>query len=135
MERVNSYSDIQIIQGADLSHSITFDSEFDVDNYTWVAKIGKDRKATSFTGPKYESSDWGSGSVTSVPVTVVKTLDTQLELKLSGDVTAYFEDDFEGVWDLYSKANSGGLIVRQIEGDVLVSSGVVQSDSDTFSAV
>ena len=124
MERVNSYSDIQIMQGADLVHVITFDPEFDVDNYTWAAKIAKDRDATPFT---YEGS-----SATEVVLTVDKVDDQNLNIVLTGAQTAKFSDGFEGVWDLVSKANSGSLKVRQIEGDVLVSSGVVQTSTDTF---
>ena len=126
MERVNSYSDIQIMQGADLVHTITFDPEFDVDNYTWAAKIAKDRDATSFT---YDGS-----SATQVVLTVDKVDDQNLNIVLTGAQTAKFSDGFEGVWDLVSKANSGSAKVRQIEGDVLVSSGVVQTSTDTFSA-
>ena len=127
MERVNSYSDIQIMQGADLSHTITFDSEFDVDDYTWAAKVALDKKATPFT--------YGGSSVIHVAMTIVKTDAQNLELKLTGAETANFSDGFEGVWDLVSKSNSGSQKVRQIEGDVLISSGVVQTSSDSFSSV
>jgi hypothetical protein len=114
------------MQGADLVHVITFDPEFDVDNYTWSAKIAKDRDATSFT---YDGS-----SATQVVLTVDKVDDQNLNIVLTGAQTAKFSDGFEGVWDLVSKANSGSAKVRQIEGDVLVSSGVVQTSTDTFSA-
>lgn len=124
MQRVNSYSDIQVMQGADLVHTITFDSEFDVDNYTWSSKVAKDKKVTSFT---YDGSP-----VTQVVLTIEKVDNQSLSVKLTGAQTAKFSDDFEGVWDLVSKADSGSLKVRQIEGDVLISSGVVQTSSDTF---
>ena len=124
MQRVNSYSDIQVMQGADLVHTITFDSEFDVDDYTWSSKVAQDRKATSFT---YDGSP-----VTQVVLTIEKVSDQSLNVKLTGVQTAKFSDDFEGVWDLVSKSDSGSLKVRQIEGDVLISSGVVQTSSDTF---
>ena len=125
MERVNSYSDIQVMQGANLAHTITFDDEFDVDDYTWAAKIALDRDATSFT--------YNSEPATEVILTVDKVDDQNLNIVLTGVQTAKFSDGFEGVWDLVSKANSGSAKVRQIEGDVLVSSGVVQTSTDTFS--
>ena len=125
MERVNSYSDIQVMQGANLAHTITFDDEFDVDDYTWAAKIALDRDATSFT--------YNSEPTTEVILTVDKVDDQNLNIVLTGVQTAKFSDGFEGVWDLVSKANSGSAKVRQIEGDVLVSSGVVQTSTDTFS--
>ena len=116
MITANNYQDIQIMQDADFVNTITFDDEYDTSLYTYQAKIAKDRKATSFA--------WGAGTTTSVAFTIVKTDATTLTLTLTADNTKNFADDFEGVWDLLSKKSVGGEMVRETEGDVVVSPSV-----------
>ena len=50
--------------------------------------------------------------------------ETTLTLTMTAANTAKFDDDFEGVWDLLSKKNQGGEMVREMEGDVVVSPSV-----------
>jgi|TARA_R110000824_G_scaffold16294_3_gene67741 Ca2+-binding RTX toxin-like protein len=119
MIQINNYQDIQIMQDATFSNIITFDSEYDTALYSYEAKIAKDRKGTSFA--------WGAGTTTSVAFTISKTDETTLTLTLTADNTKNFGDDFEGVWDLLSKKTVGGEMVRESEGDVVVSPSVTAS--------
>ena len=119
MVTLEQYSDIQILQGTDLSHEIEFDETFNVQNYTWAAQIAKDNKATSFA--------WGGTTATVIGLTVARTNNQKLELTLAAVSTSKFPDDFEGVWELISKADTGSTVVRQIQGDVVVSPGIVDT--------
>ena len=112
----NSYQDIQIIQDADFENIITFDAEYDTSEYTYQAKIAKDRIGTVF--------GWDGGTTSSVAFTITKTSATVLTLSLTADNTKNFDDDFEGVWDLLAKKTSNVTYTREIEGDVVVSPSV-----------
>ena len=118
MITVNNYQDIQVMQGADFVNTITFDDEYDTDLYTYQAKIAKDRESTPF--------NWNGvvDAVNDVSFTIVATDETTLTLTMNAANTAKFDDDFEGVWDLLSKKTNGGEMVRETEGDVVVSPSV-----------
>ncbi len=116
MITANNYQDIQVMQDADFENTITFDSEYDTGDYSYVAKIAKDRIGTTF--------GWDGGTTPSVTFTIVKTSATELTLSLTADNTKNFDDDFEGVWDLLSKKTSDGTYTRELEGDVVISPSV-----------
>jgi len=118
MISINNYQDIQIIQDANFANTITFDDEYDTDLYTYQAKIAIDRKGTPFT---YNGV---VDAVNDISFTIAKTSATVLTLSLNANQTSQFEDDFEGVWDLLSKKTVGGEMVRESEGDVVVSPSV-----------
>ena len=118
MISINNYQDIQIIQDANFVNTITFDDEYDTDLYTYQAKIAIDRKGTPFT---YNGV---VDAVNDISFTIAKTSATVLTLSLNANQTSQFEDDFEGVWDLLSKKTIGGEMVRESEGDVVVSPSV-----------
>ena len=118
MIQVNNYQDIQIIQDAEFSNSITFDSEYDTNDYSYQAKIAADRKNTPFTYDGVEDA------VNDISFTIAKTSETVLTLSLNANQTSKFEDDFEGVWDLLSKRTSNSTFTREIAGDVVVSPSV-----------
>ena len=118
MISINNYQDIQIIQDANFANTITFDDEYDTDLYTYQAKIAIDRKGTPFT---YNGV---VDAVNDISFTIAKTSATVLTLSLNANQTSQFEDDFEGVWDLLSKKTIGGEMVRESEGDVVVSPSV-----------
>ena len=118
MISINNYQDIQIIQDANFANTITFDDEYDTDLYTYQAKIAIDRKGTPFT---YNGV---VDAVNDISFTIAKTSATVLTLTLNANQTSQFEDDFEGVWDLLSKKTVGGEMVRESEGDVVVSPSV-----------
>ena len=63
-------------------------------------------------------------AVNDISFTIAKTSATVLTLSLNANQTSQFEDDFEGVWDLLSKKTIGGEMVRESEGDVVVSPSV-----------
>jgi len=112
----NNYKDIQIIQDANFVNIVTFNDEYDTDLYTYESNIAKDREGTSFA--------WGGSTATSVSFVIETTDETTLTLTLTAANTAKFADDFEGVWDLLSKKNTGGEMTRELEGDVVVSPSV-----------
>ena len=116
MITANNYQDIQVMQDADFENTITFDSEYDTDDYSYVAKIAKDRIGTTF--------GWDGGTTPSVTFTIVKTSATELTLSLTADNTKNFDDDFEGVWDLLSNKTSDGTYTRELDGDVVISPSV-----------
>jgi len=116
MITINNYQDIQVIQDASFVNTITFDDEYDTGLYTYQAKIAKDTEGTSFA--------WGASTATSVAFVIAATDETTLTLTLTAANTAKFADDFEGVWDLLSKKTQGGEMVREMEGDVVVSPSV-----------
>ena len=118
MIQANSYQDIQIIQDAEFSNSITFDSEYDTGDYSYQAKIAADSKNTPFTYDGVEDA------VNDISFTITITSPTVLTLSLNANQTSKFEDDFEGVWDLLSKKTNGSTFTREIEGDVVVSPSV-----------
>ena len=121
----NSYQDIQIIQDADFENIITFDAEYDTSEYTYQAKIAKDRIGTVF--------GWDGGTTPSVAFTIVKTDATTLTLSLTADNTKNFDDDFEGVWDLVEMDDiTNDVYIRQIQGDVVISKGATRIITDTF---
>ena len=115
------YTDLQILQGADFSHSVEFSAPFDVDDYKWAAHIAKDYDSTPFS--------WDGGTATVIAMTVEKTNDLEIEVTLTDVLTSKFGDDFEGVWELVSKKTNGGEIVRQIQGDVFLSKGIVDTQT------
>jgi len=116
MITINNYQDIQIIQGANFVNTVSFDDEYNTGLYTYQAKIAKDREDTSFA--------WGGSTATSVSFVIETTDETTLTLTLTAANTAKFADDFEGVWDLLSKKNTGGEMTRELEGDVVISPSV-----------
>ena len=118
MITTNNYQDIQIIQDADFVNTITFYDEYKTGLYTYQAKIAADRKNTPFT------YDGVVDAVNDISFVITYTDDTTLTLTLTAANTAKFEDDFEGVWDLLSKKAVGGEMVREMEGDAVVSPSV-----------
>ena len=118
MIQANSYQDIQVLQDAEFSNSITFDSEYDTNDYSYQAKIAADRKNTPFTYNGVEDA------VNDISFTITITSPTVLTLSLNANQTSKFEDDFEGVWDLLSKRTSNSTFTREIAGDVVVSPSV-----------
>jgi len=118
MIQANSYQDIQVLQDAEFSNTITFDSEYDTGDYSYQAKIAADSKNTPFT------YDGVVDAVNDISFTIVKTSETVLTLSLNANQTSKFEDDFEGVWDLLSKRTSNSTFTRELAGDVVVSPSV-----------
>ena len=116
MITANSYQDIQVLQDADFSNTISFDTEYDTSEYSYEAKIAKDRLGTLF--------NHAGGTPSSVAFTIVKTDATTLTLSLTATQTSTFDDDFEGVWDLLAKKTSNSTFTREIEGDVVISPSV-----------
>ena len=118
------YTDLQILQGTDFEHDIVFDKSFDVSDYTWSAQIASDFSGTAFT--------WGDSTATFVKLDVENKDvddDNEITIKLSDVDTSKFADDFEGVWELISKKTSGGILVREIQGDVVLSKGIVDTQT------
>ena len=113
------YTDLQILQGTDFSHEVEFSAPFDVDDYKWAAHIAKDYDSTAFS--------WDGVTKTLVEKIVKKKNDLELIVTLTDVLTSKFGDDFEGVWELVSKRTSDGEIVRQIQGDVFLSKGIVDT--------
>tara|TARA_R100000655_G_scaffold100893_4_gene145621 strand:- start:1112 stop:1510 length:399 start_codon:yes stop_codon:yes gene_type:complete len=120
------YSDIQIVQGADFSRDIEF-SYSDTNSHKWYGGIAKDRKGTQFN---HLNNSGQAALVSFVPFTIVRKDENEITIKLTATQTRAFDDDFEGVWDLYSQpdANTASR-VREVQGDVVVSPSV--SDSST----
>tara|TARA_B100001250_G_scaffold160825_2_gene138177 strand:+ start:14839 stop:15183 length:345 start_codon:yes stop_codon:yes gene_type:complete len=108
---LEQYQDIQIIQNTDFENTITFEAPHDTSNYDYKVVIAPDyaSSATYTLGV-------GSG--------LTKTNATTLTMKLTDAQTDDFLDNYEGVWELVSKA-SDGTLTRELQGDVVVSPGLV----------
>ena len=119
------YSDIQILQGADFSRDIEF-SYTDTLAIDWYGGIAKDRKGTQFN----HLTDGSAALVAFVPFTIIRKNNKEITISLTATQTRAFDDDFEGVWDLYSKpdANTASR-VREVQGDVVVSPSVSNSST------
>jgi len=118
------YSDIQILQGADFTRDIEF-SYSEMNDHKWYGGIAKDRKGTEFN---HLDSGGSSALVTFVPFTIVRKDANEITISLTATQTRAFDDDFEGVWDLYSQPDSNTASrVREVQGDVVVSPSVSNS--------
>jgi|TARA_R110002051_G_C8496093_1_gene463970 hypothetical protein len=112
MIELEQYQDIQIIQNTDFENTITFEAPHDTENYDYKVVIA----------PDYASSatfNLGVGSG------LTKTGDQTLTMKLTDAQTDDFVDNYEGVWELVSKKTSDGTLTRELQGDVVVSPGLV----------
>ena len=132
-----NYTDIQILQNHDFEMVITFDDLDIKDGHHFAAVIAKDKKHSTFTGPNLSGGSYSSSdamNVVELEIEADRSADT-VTISLPADATQYFTDDFEGVWDLVQKDTTGEDVVytRQVQGDVIVSSGVTRLD-DTFTA-
>ena len=105
------YQDIQIMQKTDFENTITFESPHSTVNYDYKVVIATDHVASPTL-----TLGVGSG--------LTKTDATTLTMKLTDDQTNALADNFEGVWELVSQA-SDGTLTREIQGDVVVSPGLV----------
>ena len=112
MITAEQYQDIQIMQNTDFENTITFESPHDTGDYDYRVIIAKD-----FSSAADITLTVGAG--------LTKTSDTVLTMTIADTVTDDLADNYEGVWELVSKKTSGGKITREIQGDVVVSPGLV----------
>ena len=132
-----SYTDIQILQNHDFEVEISFDDLNIVEGHSFAAVIAKDKEHSTFTGPNLSGGTYSSSdamNVVELEIEADRSADT-VTISLPASATRYFTDDFEGVWDLVQKdtTGEGTVYTRQVQGDVIVSSGVTRLD-DTFTA-
>lgn len=81
---------------------------------------------------------WASDSnITEIQFDLVASVDGKsVTLTLPAEATQYFTDDFEGVWELVEKdttSSTNPIYTRHIQGDVVISKGMIQLD-DTWKA-
>ena len=141
----NQYADIELQQNADFQMTITLDSSHTMtSNHKYAAVIVKDYKHSSFTGPgKSQGTDgtaasndvWASGSQNEVHFDIVADRgDGTVVLTLPAAAIQYFDDDFEGHWDLVEKDDQAAdAWVRHIQGDVYISKAATKL-THTFTA-
>jgi hypothetical protein len=106
------YQDIQIMQNTDFENTITFTSPHDTGDYDYRVIIAQD-----FSSSADITLTVGAG--------LTKTSATVLTMTIADTVTDDLADNYEGVWELVSKKTSGGKLTREIQGDVVVSPGLV----------
>lgn len=150
MISANQYQDIEIQQGADFENIITFETSHGMDaQKQFVGKIQKDFANSSFTGPTKTNQNggvagtyannnvWDSATVTEIQFDLVASVTgNSVTLTLPAEATRYFTDDFEGVWELVEKdvtVVANPIYTRHIQGDVVISKGMIQLD-DTWKA-
>jgi|TARA_R100000742_G_C4203392_1_gene31839 hypothetical protein len=111
MIELEQYQDLQIMQKTDFENTITFEAPHSTANYDYKVVIAPDyASSATFT------LGVGSG--------LTKTNATTLTMKLTDDQTNSLADNYEGVWELVSQA-SDGTLTRELQGDVVVSPGLV----------
>ena len=113
MITAEQYQDIQIMQNTDFENTITFADTHDTDDYDYRVIIAKD-----FSSSADITLTVGAG--------LTKTSDHVLTMTIADTVTDDLADNYEGVWELVSKKTSGGKLTREIQGDVVVSPGLVK---------
>lgn len=151
MISANQYQDIEIQQGADFENVITFETSHGMDtDKQFVGKIQKDFANSTFTGPSKTNQNsgvvgtqandnvWESAtSVTEIQFDLVASVTGKtVTLTLPAEATQFFTDDFEGVWELVEKdvtVAANPIYTRHIQGDVVISKGMIQLD-DTWKA-
>ena len=148
MISANQYQDIEIQQGADFENVITFEVSHGMDaQKEFVGKIQKDFANSTFTGPKKVNNAYGTqanddnwqsnSSITEIQFDLVASISGRtVTLTLPAEATQHFTDDFEGVWELVEKdvtVNANPVYTRHIQGDVVISKGMIQLD-DTCKA-
>jgi hypothetical protein len=145
MISANQYQDIELQQNADFTNVITLDSSHTMtSNMKYAAVIVKDYNHSSFTGPgKSQGTDgtaasndvWASGSQNEVHFDVVADRSAgTITLTLPAEAIQYFDDNFEGYWDLVEKDDQAAdAWVRHIQGDVIISKGATKL-THTFTA-
>ena len=147
MISANQYQDIEIQQGADFENVITFETSHGMDtDKQFVGKIQKDFANSTFTGPQKSNNtvgtqanndNWESATVTQIYFDLVASVSgNTVTLTLPAEATQYFTDDFEGVWELVEKdvaVAANPIYTRHIQGDVVISKGMIQLD-DTWKA-
>jgi len=106
------YQDIQIMQNTDFENTITFTAPHNTNDYDYRVIIAKD-----FSSAADITLTVGAG--------LTKTSTTVLTMTIADTVTDDLADNYEGVWELVSKKTSGGKLTREIQGDVVVSPGLV----------
>jgi hypothetical protein len=143
----NQYADIELQQNADFQMTITLDSSHTMtSNHKYAAVIVKDYKHSAFTGPAKTNNGhvngtasandtWGSGSQNEVHFDIVADRgDGTVVLTLPAEAIQYFDDDFEGHWDLVEQDDQAqDAWVRHIQGDVYISKAATKL-SHTFTA-
>ena len=112
MITAEQYQDIQIMQNTDFENTITFADTHDTGDYDYRVIIAKD-----FSSSADITLTVGAG--------LTKTSATVLTMTIADTVTDDLADNYEGVWELVSKKTSGGKLTREIQGDVVVSPGLV----------
>lgn len=118
MITAEQYQDIQIMQNTDFENTITFADTHDTADYDYRVIIAKD-----FSSSADISLTVGNG--------LTKTSDHVLTMTIpayssgANNSTDDLADNYEGVWELVSKKTSNGKITREIQGDVVVSPGLV----------
>ena len=112
MIELEQYQDIQIMQNTDFENTITFESPHNTSNYDYKVVIA----------PDYASS---ADITLTVGAGLTKTSATVLTMKIADTVTDDLADNYEGVWELVSKKTSDGTLTRELQGDVVVSPGLV----------
>ena len=112
MITAEQYQDIQIMQNTDFENTITFEAPHDTGDYDYRVIIAKD-----FSSAADITLTVGAG--------LTKTSATVLTMTIADTVTDDLVDNYEGVWELVSKKTSGGKLTREIQGDVVVSPGLV----------
>jgi len=125
MITAEAYQDIQILQDSDFENIITFDSSHDMNGKSYKAYISKDYVPTSFNGPKHDGSSWSTDTITRFAFTIA-TGANSVTLTIPAEVTSFFEDGWEGVWDLLEKDSDDTSYKRQIQGDVVISNSVAK---------
>lgn len=113
MITAEQYQDIQIMQNTDFSNTITFADTHDTNDYDYRVIIAKD-----FSSSADITLTIANGGLT-------KTSDHVLTMTIADTVTDDLADNYEGVWELVSKKTSGGKLTREIQGDVVVSPGLI----------
>jgi hypothetical protein len=145
MISANQYQDIEIQQNADFQNVITLDDSFTMtSDYKYAAVIVADYTHSAFTGPgkttgtngTATSNDvWASGSRNEVYFDVVADISAgTITLTLPAEAIQFFDDDFEGHWDLVEKNDPDGgtdAWVKHIQGDVVIAKGATKL-SHTF---
>lgn len=108
------------MQNTDFENTITFEAPHNTGDYDYRVIIAKD-----FSSSADITLTVGAG--------LTKTSSTVLTMTIPGyssgdnNSTDDLADNYEGVWELVSKKTSNGKLTREIQGDVVVSPGLVTS--------
>jgi len=142
-ETTKSYSNLEILQGAQYETTFTLSTGHSVSEKSYVATIRKDFTGTTDFGGRsagagtsgdpyrleiFETNDTGIGLLTA---NSNSSADDTIVLKLYPIKTGAFDDDFEGHWDLMELDTSTNpdTHTRIVQGEVYINKGATRYET------